>query len=118
MDYFKRTRIKALLTEGIGKDDVMILGWVRTKRVSKNVAFLEINDGSGLKNIQVVIEAADIEKFNLSSINTGASVKIIGNLVKSMGKGQSVEMQPKLLNYLVLLLKTIHYKKSVILMNF
>ncbi len=94
MDYFKRSRIKALLTEGVEKNDVMILGWVRTKRVSKNVAFLEINDGSGLKNIQVVIEAADIEKFNLSSINTGASVKVIGNLVKSLGKGQSVEMQP------------------------
>lgn len=95
MDYFKRSRIKALLTQGIAKEDVMILGWVRTKRVSKNVAFLEINDGSGLKNIQVVIEATDIEKFNLSSINTGASVKITGNLVKSLGKGQSVEMKPK-----------------------
>jgi len=94
MDYFKRSKIKALLTKGIAKNDVMLLAWVRTKRVSKNVAFLELNDGSGLKNIQVVIEAADIEKFNLSSINTGASVKVIGNLIQSLGKGQSVEMQP------------------------
>jgi len=94
MDYFKRSRIKTLLTEGIEKDDVMILGWVRTKRVSKNVAFLEINDGSGLKNLQIVIEAEDIEKFKLTAINTGASVKVIGKLIKSLGKGQSVEMQP------------------------
>ncbi|ACL69571.1 asparagine--tRNA ligase [Halothermothrix orenii] len=92
MDYFERTRIKNILEKNIDNyKDVIVLGWVRTKRVSKNIAFLEINDGSTLKNLQIVILQPD--KFPLDSINTGASVKIKGYLEEVKGREQSIEMK-------------------------
>ncbi|MFW6288066.1 MAG: OB-fold nucleic acid binding domain-containing protein, partial [bacterium] len=94
MNYFERTRIKDVLYKNVAKEDfedVTILGWVRTKRVSKNIAFLEINDGSSLKNLQVVI--LDPDKFPLDDINTGASLKIKGYLEESQGNEQSIEMK-------------------------
>ncbi|MDR1725547.1 MAG: asparagine--tRNA ligase [Bacteroidales bacterium] len=90
-----KIEIQKLLSEQskhlIGKD-VCIKGWVRTKRGNKNVAFIAINDGSTINNIQVV---ADIEKFDeelLKNITTGACLSVNGILVESLGKGQSVEI--------------------------
>ncbi len=87
IDLFKET-----IKESIGKE-ICVKGWVRTKRGNKNVAFIALNDGSTIKNIQVV---ADVEKFSediLKRITTGACLKVNGLLVESMGKGQSVEIQ-------------------------
>ncbi len=70
-----------------------VKGWVRTRRGNKNVSFIALNDGSTIKNIQIV---ADIAKFGedfLKPITTGACISVIGTLVESMGKGQSVEIQ-------------------------
>ena len=93
MDYKIRTKIKSILVDEnlpIGRD-ITILGLVRTIRMGKEVAFIEINDGSTLKNIQAVI--SEPEKFPvLEKILTGASVRVKGKLVESQGKGQKFEI--------------------------
>lgn len=92
MHYFERIKINKALEAKEAKENVIILGWVRTKRVSKNVAFMEVNDGSSLANLQLVL---DPDKFTeeLDQINTGTSIKVAGNLVKSQGGKQAVELQ-------------------------
>jgi len=93
MDYKTRTKIaKILIEDRVAVDtDVIILGWVRTVRVSKNVAFVEVNDGSCMKNIQGVIEQPENHPV-LNKITTGASVRLQGKLVASQGKGQKYEI--------------------------
>ncbi|MFW6036083.1 MAG: amino acid--tRNA ligase-related protein, partial [Halothermotrichaceae bacterium] len=92
MEYFKRKKVKDILEKNLEDySDVTALGWVRTKRVSKNIAFMEINDGSSLKNLQIVILEPD--NYELDSINTGASVKITGYLEDVEGREQSIEMK-------------------------
>lgn len=89
----KRTKIKAALSgEGFGQD-VQVKGWVRTKRGNKNVAFIAVNDGSTIHNIQAV---ADLENFNeelIKQVSTGACIAISGKLVESLGQGQKYEIQ-------------------------
>jgi asparaginyl-tRNA synthetase len=75
----------------------IILGWVRTVRESKSVAFVEVNDGSCMGNIQGVI--SDPEPFpNIEKITTGASVRMAGKLIESQGKGQKYEIVVEELN--------------------
>lgn len=96
MENIKRIEIidlfKEEIKDSIGKE-ICVKGWVRTKRGNKHVAFIALNDGSTIKNIQIV---ADVEKFSedlLKRITTGACLRVNGLLVESMGKGQSVEIQ-------------------------
>ena len=92
MDYFARQKIKDILNDNIDSyTDVIILGWVKTKRVSKNIAFLEINDGSTVKNLQIVILNPD--NFPLEDINRGASIKVTGYLDEVEGREQNIEMK-------------------------
>ncbi len=92
MDYFKRTKIKDILQKDIESyQDVKVLGWVKTKRVSKNIAFLELNDGSTVKNLQIVI--LNPSDFALEEINRGASLKIKGYLEDVPNREQSIEMK-------------------------
>ncbi|MGM0445410.1 MAG: asparagine--tRNA ligase [Bacillota bacterium] len=92
MDYFKKAKIKDILQGNVESfDDVIVLGWVKTKRVSKNIAFLEINDGSSVRNLQIVI--LDPEKFDLEEINRGCSVRIQGYLEEVPNREQSIEMK-------------------------
>jgi asparaginyl-tRNA synthetase len=89
----KRTNIKELLKSRDYNSTVNVKGWVRTKRGNKNVAFIAVNDGSIIHNIQVV---ADPNKFGedlLKQITTGASVSVTGTLVESKGQEQPVEIQ-------------------------
>ncbi|MCQ2326256.1 MAG: asparagine--tRNA ligase [Bacteroidales bacterium] len=96
MDTLKRVEIKTLFTEQaktmVGTQ-VRVKGWVRTKRGNKNVAFIALNDGSTINNIQIVADVANFDEELLKKITTGASLCVDGNLVESMGKGQSVEIQ-------------------------
>jgi asparaginyl-tRNA synthetase len=87
-------RIAVLLRNGQPDEAVSIQGWVRTKRESKGFAFLEVNDGSSLANLQVVLnqDLPDYEAL-LKSLNTGASIAISGSLAPSPGKGQRIELK-------------------------
>ena len=89
----KRTKIADLLQCTDYGQKVCVKGWVRTRRGSKSVNFIAINDGSTIKNVQVV---ADTEKFDpeiLKAIGTGACLAVEGTLVESQGAGQSQEIQ-------------------------
>ncbi len=89
----QRTKINELLKRTDFGAEVCVKGWVRTRRGSKSVHFIALNDGSTIKNIQVV---ADVEKFDaelLKLITTGACLSVEGILVESQGAGQSVEVQ-------------------------
>ena len=89
----KRTKIVDIFAPELIGNQVSVKGWVRTRRGNKNVQFVALNDGSTIKNIQIVF---DMEKFSdeqLKPITTGASIHVIGQLVESMGKGQSAEIQ-------------------------
>ena len=88
-----KERIKSLLTHEPSDELVTAEGWVRTKRDSKNVCFLDVNDGSSLKGLQLVIDKASFNNDNLlDSISTGAAVSAKGRIVASQGGSQKVEM--------------------------
>jgi asparaginyl-tRNA synthetase len=72
---------------------VNVKGWVRTKRGNNKVAFIALNDGSVIHNIQVVVDVASFDEEMLKLITTGAGISVTGKLVQSMGQGQSVEIQ-------------------------
>lgn len=77
---------------GIGKT-ISVKGWVRTKRGNNSVAFIALNDGSIVHNIQIVVDLANFDETLIKQITTGACIHVIGKLVESQGKGQSVEIQ-------------------------
>ncbi len=91
----KEKSIKHILTLEGNEQEVLVQGWIRTKRDSKDVSFLAVNDGSTMSNIQVVLDSnfPGFEKINPRLVN-GASVSIKGKLVPSQGKEQNVEVIP------------------------
>lgn len=95
MKQFELITIKEILDKAeIGKE-VTAKGWVKTKRQSKNVAFIALNDGSTINNIQIVIDYNDIPGEKLLKIGSGACISVKGELVESQGKGQTVELNAK-----------------------
>lgn len=94
MENLKRIRISELLTSGdqLVGTKVDVKGWVRTRRGNKNVQFVALNDGSTIKNVQIVFDLATFTEEQLKPITTGASIHVQGELVASQGKGQSVEV--------------------------
>ena len=87
-----RTKVKDLLGMEAGRE-VLAKGWVRTKRGNKEIAFIALNDGSTIKNVQIVVDKnADTEPV-LAKIGTGACIGVRGNLVESVGSGQAVEIK-------------------------
>ncbi len=88
-----RTSVKNLLGSKSAQASVELSGWVRTKRDSKAFSFIELNDGSCLKGIQVIIDAGIPGSDEVGKMNTGASVQVKGELVESPGKGQSWEVR-------------------------
>lgn len=96
MDHgIKRTRIKELLLTGEINREVVAKGWVRTKRESKNVTFITLNDGSTIQNLQTVVQPGTIDQEILEKINTGAGLSVKGILIESPGAGQCVELLAK-----------------------
>ena len=88
----KRIKIREVLSSpGIGTS-INVKGWVRTRRGNKNVAFIAINDGSTIKNLQAVADLANFNEKDIKLVTTGACISIDGELVESQGKGQSVEL--------------------------
>src|SRR5512137_3039685 len=88
----KRTKIKDILQKGKANDTVVAKGWVRTKRGSKNVYFIALNDGSTIHNLQIVVDVNNFEESLLREINTGAALSITGKLVESAGSEQNIEI--------------------------
>lgn len=87
-----RTKVAELLKATPVHTNVVAKGWVRTKRGNKNVAFIALNDGSTIHNIQVVVDTASFDETLLKQINTGACLRVEGELVESQGSGQGVEI--------------------------
>ncbi|MBQ6681370.1 MAG: asparagine--tRNA ligase [Prevotella sp.] len=91
----KRTKIiDALQSTDYGKE-INVKGWVRTHRSSKAVDFIALNDGSTIKNIQVVVDPSSVDEETLKSITTGACISVVGTLVESPAQGQASEVQCK-----------------------
>ena len=91
----KRTKVvDALVCTDFGKD-INVKGWVRSHRSSKAVDFIALNDGSTIKNIQIVVDPSTIDAEELKNITTGACISVVGTLVESQGAGQTSEVQCK-----------------------
>ncbi len=89
----KRTMIRQLLAAEAPREGVAVKGWVRTRRDAKGFSFLEVNDGSCLKNIQVIV-AEDVPSHAVvKAVSTGAAIEVTGNLTESPGKGQRWEIR-------------------------
>jgi len=88
----KRIKVKELLTSQETGTNVLVKGWVRTKRGNKNIAFIALNDGSTINNIQIVADTASFDEILLKEISTGACIAVTGKLVESQGQGQNVEI--------------------------
>jgi len=89
----KRIKIKELLSSTEKGKEVLVKGWVRTKRGSKNIIFIALNDGSTINNIQVVADVSLFDAEMVKNITTGSCLSVQGILVESEGKGQNVEIQ-------------------------
>ncbi|MBP5626409.1 MAG: asparagine--tRNA ligase, partial [Bacteroidales bacterium] len=87
-----RTKVKDLLAMEAGRE-VLAKGWVRTKRGNKEIAFIALNDGSTIKNIQIVVDKNEKMEPVLAQIGTGACIGVSGKLVESVGSGQAVEIK-------------------------
>lgn len=90
-----RIKIKDLLKSTNFGSEVVVKGWVRTKRENKEVAFVALNDGSVIHNLQIVIDVPSTNQDILKCITTNACLAIKGILLQSQGKGQAVEVQAK-----------------------
>lgn len=91
----KRTKIIDVLQSTDFNQEVLVKGWVRTHRSSKAVHFIALNDGSTIKNVQIVVDPETIDPETLKNITTGACLCVSGTLVESQGQGQTVEIQGK-----------------------
>jgi asparaginyl-tRNA synthetase len=88
-------KIKNVLESGIFGNEVVVKGWVRTRRGNKNISFIALNDGSTIKNVQIVINISDFSDELLKDLTTGACIFVKGTLVESSGAGQNCEIQAK-----------------------
>jgi asparaginyl-tRNA synthetase len=95
-----RSKIRLLLEEKPLDQEVLVKGWVRTRRGSKNVAFIALNDGSTIQNLQLVADVATLTEEVLRKVTTGACIAASGKLVASQGQGQSIELMANSLDIL------------------
>src|SRR3954466_16297624 len=86
----KREKIKGLLSSTEFNREVRVMGWVRTFR---NNQFIAINDGSCMRNIQIVVDFNNTPEQLLKRITTGAAIAVTGTIVESLGKGQKVDIK-------------------------
>ena len=91
----QRSKIRELLGHESAGDDVLVQGWVKTRRSSKAVSFVQISDGSTLTDIQVVADESLPNFQAVEALTTGCSVSVVGTLVDSPGKGQKYEIHAK-----------------------
>jgi len=85
--------IKDIFSRNEAAGEVLVQGWVKTRRSSKSVSFLQINDGSTLRDIQVVVDESNPSYAAAGTLTTGCSVSVTGAVVESLGQGQQYEIQ-------------------------
>ena len=88
----ERKKVKEILSNPVTGEEVLVKGWVRTRRGSRNISFIALNDGSTINNIQVVADMSRFDERQLRDISTGACIAVTGKLVESQGQGQNVEI--------------------------
>ena len=88
----ERKKVKEILSNPVTGEEVLVKGWVRTRRGSRNISFIALNDGSTINNIQVVADMSRFDEHQLRDISTGACIAVTGKLVESQGQGQNVEI--------------------------
>ena len=108
----KRKKILALLNSETPLEKLLIKGWVRTKRDSKNFSFIEVNDGSCLKNMQIVVDESLPDYSDLKKLTTGSAVAVWGSLVPSRGGGQKWEVQATKMDIISLAPETFPLQKK------
>jgi len=86
----KRSKIKSIIANGKIGEEVLVCGWVRTFR---NNQFIALNDGSTIKTLQCVVDYESASEDLLKRINTGAALRVVGDIVESQGKGQTIELK-------------------------
>jgi asparaginyl-tRNA synthetase len=86
------TSVKEALASSSPRDQIIVQGWVRTRRDSKTFSFIELNDGSSLRNVQIIAQDSLPNYADVQRLQTGASVRVHGKLVPSQGKGQRWEV--------------------------
>ena len=95
MEKIRRTKIVDLLQLKDWGAMVNVKGWVRTRRGSKAVSFIALNDGSTINNVQVVVDLANFDEEMVKLFTTGACISVNGELVESIGSGQAGEIQAR-----------------------
>jgi len=108
----KRIKIKEILRSENEKTQVVIKGWIRTKRESKDFSFLEVNDGSCLKNIQVIAETTLSNYSEVEKITTGSAISVSGKIVESIGSGQKWEIKAEAIEIISLAPETFPLQKK------
>ena len=88
----QRTIISDILASDAPPGEVLVQGWVKTRRSSKSVTFVQVNDGSTLRDLQVVVDETNPHYSLANALTTGCSVSVVGNIVESQGKGQRYEI--------------------------
>ena len=96
----QRSKIKDIFNRGQAGGDVLVQGWVKTRRSSKSVTFIQISDGSTLQDLQIVVDENNPGHEKAASLTTGCSVSVEGVLVESPGQGQKYEVQARSLEVL------------------
>src|SRR5437763_12141336 len=86
------TSVKEALSSDAPRDEIVVQGWVRTRRDSKTFSFIELNDGSSLKSLQVIAQDTLANYAEVQRLTTGSSISVRGKLVPSQGKGQKWEV--------------------------
>ena len=118
MEKISRTKIVDLLKRHDFGAMVNVKGWVRTRRGSKQVNFIALNDGSTINNVQIVVDLANFDEEMLKQITTGACISVNGELTESIGSGQAAEVQARGIEVLVLVIILIRYRRKVIRWSF
>ena len=92
MEHWRRNKVCDLLKSADYGKEVLVKGWVRTRRGNKNVQFIALNDGSIIHSIQVVIEMANFSEEALKPVTTGSCIAVKGTLVESKGQGHEADL--------------------------
>src|SRR5436853_1099960 len=93
MSQLSITPINHALQSAVPMDKIRLGGWVRTRRDSKDFSFIDLNDGSSLRNLQVIAKSDTLQNYaDIQRLSTGASIRVTGALIPSQGKGQKWEL--------------------------